>query len=253
MFSKPGASWVIWLAALAAAPAPTRAVAATAGVDAVIAVQASLEVERALLQEDTERYERLAARRWSALAELGELYRSLDVAVKRTDAAAPQAVEALMDEVDIAERERTTLLTAERVLADRIRERLRRITMLEVQVAELSEQSKATTLGSLTGSWKVTLLPTNQKGQFALTQTGTLVSGTYTLEGGWDGSLQGTLVSRKVHLVRIDSKLGRSMELEGQLTGDGTRIRGTWLNYELAGQEGSTGQWSAVREQPAAP
>ena len=91
------------------------------------------------------------------------------------------------------------------------------------------------------------VMPLNQRGTFSLRQGGTLVSGTYRLGGGWTGSLQGTLVNRKVYLVRIDSKLGKSMELEGFLSSDGKTIRGSWLSYELAGSEGSTGQWSATR------
>ena len=63
---------------------------------------------------------------------------------------------------------------------------------------------------------------------------------------------KGGLVNRKVYLVRIDSKLGKSMELEGYLSADGKRIRGTWLNFELAGREGATGQWSATRR-PSSP
>ena len=80
-----------------------------------------------------------------------------------------------------------------------------------------------------------------------VSQSGALVTGTYRLEGGWTGSVQGTLVERKVYLVRIDSKLGRSMELEGALSGDRKQIRGSWLRYELAGSEGGSGQWSARR------
>jgi hypothetical protein len=88
-------------------------------------------------------------------------------------------------------------------------------------------------------------MPLEQHGLFVLRQAGTLVSGTYELDGGWTGSLQGTLVNRKVFLVRIDSKLGRMMELEGFLSGEETLVRGTWLNYELAGGEGASGHWSA--------
>jgi hypothetical protein len=80
-----------------------------------------------------------------------------------------------------------------------------------------------------------------------LRQEGTLVSGTYELDGGFSGSLQGTLVNRKVLLHRIDSRLGKSMELEGYLSADGRSIRGSWLNYELAGREGARGQWLAQR------
>ena len=65
-------------------------------------------------------------------------------------------------------------------------------------------------------------MPLEQHGLFVLRQAGTLVSGTYELDGGWTGSLQGTLVNRKVFLVRIDSKLGRMMELEGFLSGEET-------------------------------
>ena len=32
------------------------------------------------------------------------------------------------------------------------------------------------------------------------------------------------------------------------LSTDGDRIRGSWLNYELAGGEGATGQWSAQKQ-----
>ena len=229
------------LAALATIPLDLAA-----GVDAVIAVQSSLDVERALLQDDYQRFDQLSARRGRALNRLAELYQALDVAVKRRDSAGPEAVETLMDQIEGAEQQRVSLLTAERVLVDRISERLRKIGILEAQVAALSDH-KAKSQGRLTGEWNVVLLPINQRGVFSITQTGTLVSGTYTLEGGWDGSLQGTLVNRKVYLVRVDSKLGRSMEFEGQIQSDGKRITGTWLNYELAGQEGSTGQWSAVR------
>ncbi len=241
----------LWLFAALALTLPHGPAAAptAAGPDAVIALQTTRDVERALLQEDTQRYDQLAARRDRTISRLSELYRSLDIAVKRTDEAGPESVSTIMDRIELAERERTAMLIQERVLTERIGERMRKIAIFEAEVAVLSDQSQRT-IGRLSGNWRVTLLPISQRGQFALTQTGTLVSGTYTLEGGWSGSLQGTLVDRKVYLVRIDSKLGRSMELEGQLDPEGQRITGTWLNYELAGQDGATGQWSAVRAQP---
>ena len=85
------------------------------------------------------------------------------------------------------------------------------------------------------------MLPRELRGAFSLVQDGTLVTGTYRLEGGWTGSLQGTLVNRKVFLVRIDSRLGRSMEFEGRLSEDGSTVQGTWLNYDLAGADGAEG------------
>lgn len=216
------------------------------GVDAVVAVSAAVEIERTLLEEDTRRYRQLAARRSRSVERLAELYRSLDLAVERDDPAASALVTALMDQIEQGERDRAAMIAGERSLVDRISERLRKIGLLEERIASLEARVEDSS-GALTGQWDVTLLPTDISGVFTISQSGTLLSGTYRLEGGWTGSLQGTLVNRKVYLVRIDSKLGRSMELEGYLSSDGSRVRGTWLDYELAGQQGSTGQWSAVR------
>ena len=91
------------------------------------------------------------------------------------------------------------------------------------------------------------LLPIDQRGTFELKQSGTLLTGTYTLSGGFRGSLRGTLVKSKIHLERIDSRLGRSMDFEGSLSADLMQIRGTWQSYELAEGEGANGQWSATR------
>jgi len=93
-------------------------------------------------------------------------------------------------------------------------------------------------------------MPIEQRGSCVLRQTGAVVSGTYRLQGGYSGSLQGTLVNRQVYLVRIDSQLGKMMELEGFLSSDGKQIRGTWLNYELAGADGARGHWSATLREP---
>lgn len=214
------------------------------GTDAAEAVAATLEVERTLLAEDLVRHERLATARGRSLELLGELYDKLDAAVRQE--AGTEAVESLLERIEQAERQRSDGLIRERVLIDRLRERQRRIALLQDSLADLEARVEEAT-GPLEGRWDVTLLPIKQQGSFTLHQSGTVVSGTYRLDGGWTGSIQGTLVNRKTHLVRIDSKLGRSMEFEGFLSGDGSRIRGTWLSYDLSGEGPPSGQWSAVR------
>jgi hypothetical protein len=224
--------------------APTPDPAAS---EAAAAVRASVEVELRLLEEDVARHEELARRRASAASRLTELYRSLEEAVREHGAETPARVDLLLDLVQQGEAERAQTAGAERLLVERIRDRLRRIELLEEQIAGLEQRQEAEQAGVLSGSWSLVLMPAGQHGTASLRQSGTLVSGTYELEGGFSGSLQGTLVNRKVFLVRIDSKLGKSMELEGYLSGDGKRIRGSWLSYELAGSEAGTGQWSAER------
>lgn len=209
---------------------------------AAVAISAELEVEQTLLEQALERYNRHAARRERLVDRLAALHAALDKAVR----AGQEGVDAMMEEVERAEAERAELMTAQHVLVAKIDERRQRIQLLREQL-ELLQAAGAEAAGPLAGRWEVVFLPLEQRGQFELRQTGALVSGTYTLEGGWTGSLQGTLIDGKVHLVRIDSRLGRSMELEGRLSGDGKRITGSWLNYELADGASSTGQWSASK------
>ncbi len=215
--------------------------------EAAVAVAADLEIDQVLLAEDLARYEELTRKRARALDRLGALYSSLDDAVRGGE----ERADLLMQEVERAEAERDELLNSERRLVDGIRERRRRIQLLRERLEVLGAVTQETR-GALTGRWDLVLLPLEQRGSFDIRQTGTILSGTYQLEGGWTGSLQGTLVNRKVCLVRIDSKLGRSMEFEGYLAGDGRRIRGSWVSYELAAGEGSTGQWSAQKRSAAA-
>lgn len=214
------------------------------------AVAAEIEVERSLLAEDLDRYDRLVRKRDLLASRLAEIYRTLDAAVRSGVGATPEQVDALLEQLGRTEAERGGLLASEVTLVEHIRDRRRRIVLLLEQM-ELLEGRDRHEAGALTGTWDVVLMPLEQHGLFVLRQAGTLVSGTYELDGGWTGSLQGTLVNRKVFLVRIDSKLGRMMELEGFLSADGRQIRGTWLSYEAAGGEGSTGQWSAQKREEA--
>ena len=211
--------------------------------DAVDAFIAIIDVERTLLDEDMLRHQRLAQQRALTFSRLQELYVALDAAIQRKDSA---TMETLVFQVEATERERAEQIGFERLVAERIRDRLRRIVVLEERLEGL-DVTVETTVGPLHGRWDVSMLPVSQKGVFDLKQEGTIVSGTYRLEGGWTGSLTGTLVERKVHLVRIDSKLGRSMEFEGFLASDGDTIRGTWQSYDLSTDMQPSGQWSAVR------
>jgi hypothetical protein len=214
---------------------------ATAG-----ALESVLRIERALATEDRQRFGELANRRRAVEDRLDELRLALEELVGAGPADSDSQLEPLIGQLERAEAERSELLIAERVLLDRIRDRIRRIALTEEQVlAAVGSETSPT--GALTGRWVLTLMPGEQEGSCTLTQSGTLVSGTYRLEGGFDGSLQGTLVQRKVYLVRIDSRLGRSMELEGFLSSDGDMIRGTWESYVLAGGEDAEGFWSAKR------
>ena len=242
------AAWALIAPAALLLTASLSAPAAPPG--AAEAISATLDVERTLLKEDLARYDKASADRSQAAARLTELYAALDAAIRREDEGAPTAIEDLSARIDQAERDRSVFLADERALVARIRERMHRMDLLEGQLAALQARASEAA-GPLAGPWEVTLLPANQRGTFVLSQNGTLVGGTYSLEGGWTGSLQGTLVNRKVYLERIDSRLGRAGEFEGYLSPDGSQIRGTWRRYDLSGDGNASGQWSAVRRRDA--
>lgn len=244
-----------WAMMAVVAPLPAlgeESVASVSNTGAADAVSATLEVERTLLKEDLVRYDRIVAERAQSAARLADLYQSLDSAIRSASPPPSATLDDLVAQAEKSEQERAEWLGASRALLERIRDRMRRIDLLEDRLASLQVRASEAA-GPMSGRWDVVLLPSNQRGTFALSQHGTLVGGTYSLEGGWTGSLQGTLVNRKVFLIRIDSKMGRSMELEGYLSGDGTQVRGTWLSYELSGKTGAAGQWSAVRRPQGAP
>jgi hypothetical protein len=247
------ASWVGPLLWCLATSAPTpgadtdpAAPGSAAGSPAVVALSAEVAVERALLEEDLARYRAAGRRRSTNLPRLVELYAALESALGTTEPAGGERIRAVLDQIAVEEAEGERARGAEREIAERIAARTRRIALLEQQIAGLDRAVDAD-VGPIAGVWDVSLLPFGQRGAFTLKQSGALISGTYELDGGFHGSLQGTLVNRKVFLVRIDSKLGRSMELEGYLASDGRTIRGNWLNYELAGTQAGTGQWTATR------
>jgi hypothetical protein len=211
------------------------------------ALAAELSIEETLLGEELERFQTHSARRGRLLSRLTDLYAELDRVVQAVGAVTSLSVEAVLSQIDAAEGERMRMQATERALIESILKSARRVDLLQEQIAAL-EGDEETEDGELAGNWDVVFMPLQHHGTFSLRQSGTLVSGTYRLDGGWSGSLQGTLINRKVYLVRIDSKLGKSMELEGVLSSDGGTIRGKWLNYELAAGDGSNGQWVATRQ-----
>jgi hypothetical protein len=215
--------------------------------EAAKAIAAEVEVEKRLLEEALGRFRGLASRRNALLGRIVELYAELDREIGSIEEDAAERVERLLLQIDVAEGERNRIQLTERTLIQSLDTHVRRITLLDEQLAEL-EGEREESAGALTGEWDIVLLPLDQRGTFSLRQSGTLVTGTYRLAGGWTGSLQGTLVKRKVFLVRIDAELGKSMELEGFLSVDGSKIKGSWLRYELAGRgEAANGQWSATK------
>ena len=138
-------------------------------------------------------------------------------------------------------------------------QRLRRAVAVSRQTLEeqletirrLQQRTGAET-DPITGVWDVIMEPGGQRGLFELRLDGTLIQGTYRLDGDWNGSLRGTLVANKVRLERIDSQLGFAAILYGRVVvrGDEVRIDGNWESTQVAAGLPAAGTWVARRLDP---
>jgi hypothetical protein len=218
---------------------------------AIYALRVQLEIEQRRLDDALQRHGENARKREEARARVVRLYEALDAMVAGRQEEEPGAILANEEKIMAAEQEVEALSREGRVVRETIRDAQDRIDLLQDRIARLRKTLPSDT-ESLTGIWDVTYLPSGDKGVFTLRQSGTLLAGEYTLEGGWKGSLQGTFVDGKLLLHRIDSKLGRSSDLEGTLSPDGRSIRGTWQNFILSGGSPVAGTWIARKRQERA-
>lgn len=217
---------------------------------AIYALKVQLEVEQKRLDDDLQRHGEVARKREEARGRLRRLYEDLDAMVEGRADSDPDQIEAKEAEVALAEQQVAALTDSAREIRSNIRVAHDRIALLSDRMGRL-RRTLPSDNESLTGSWDVSYLPSSDKGQFTLRQSGTLLAGEYALEGGWRGSLQGTIVNGKVLLHRIDSKLGHSQDLEGTLSPEGRTIRGTWQNFILSGGQPATGNWVAQKKERA--
>ena len=111
------------------------------------------------------------------------------------------------------------------------------------------EQAVGTEQDQLSGTWKLAVEPGGQEGEMTLQLQGTLVQGTHSLSGGWQGSLRGTFVAQKVRLERIDSQIGFAAIFHGRLQGQGRNasLQGNWEATQLASGMPSAGTWVAQK------
>ena len=206
------------------------------------AARAELSRERRRLSSDVTRLSDVSRRLETALSDLAEANRAVADGVSRSDVGTDELVQR-EEAVAAVEQEVKTLLERRRLLADRLVDRRRNIAMLEAEIG-----GKAKPPDVVSGRWTVLVEPGEQRGIFRMNLDGTLVSGEYTLDGGYSGSLRGTLVSDRLRLERVDSRLGFSAVYFGRVARDGVAITGTWEATTFGTGSPGSGRWRAVRE-----
>lgn len=206
------------------------------------AVKAELARERKRLVSDSKSLSDISRRLESALNQLASASRAVADVAGRSDVGSEE-ISRREEAVSDAEQEVRALLERRRLLADRVVERRRSIATLEAEL-----QTKKTP-DVVSGRWAVIMDPGEQRGVFKLVLEGAIVSGEYTFEGGYSGSLRGTLVNDRLRLERVDSKLGFSAIYYGRVGREGSAISGTWEATNFGGGAPGSGRWKAVREE----
>ncbi|HUO87207.1 MAG TPA: hypothetical protein VM617_07430 [Thermoanaerobaculia bacterium] len=227
------------LAALLVAAGLAASAAAQGASD--LATRRLLELERRLLAEDLVALDAARAGAAEAAALLDELSESLAATAGGGSSTGLAGLEAAL--ADAAQAQATASRRLDDAL-DGIGERLRRVRLLAAAVGVAGE---GTVPDVLTGRWQVTISPGEVGGEFQLDQSGTLVAGSYRLDDGSRGSLEGTLASGLVRLRRIDLTSGFDSVFEARVEPAAGRLEGRWQATVLGRGGAGGGEWVAVR------
>lgn len=208
-------------------------------------LDAQLVIQERLLEEQTVSLERQQAdlvRAWSRVDRL-----AADLVRAHRDDESSESLRLREEDLQLAEGE---LLV--RVLeAQRLRQSLTATRAVAEQLrAELVRLGQGPAAADpISGVWQVVVEPGGQEGLLFLDLNGTIVSGTYQLAGGWNGSVRGTLVAGKIRLERIDSQLGFAAVYFGNVNTQVSpaRIEGTWEGTHLAAGMPTAGTWLAIK------
>ncbi len=123
----------------------------------------------------------------------------------------------------------------------------REVYALMDRLAEV-DKAIAEDIGALSGTWTLDFGEESGRGTAKLESRGTEVTGSYELASGRRGTFRGRLSGGIVELEQIDSERGPDRRLTGQLSADGTTIRGSWQTFELARGASTQGGWIARRQ-----
>jgi hypothetical protein len=240
--TRPPAHRLLLALLAAACCIPALAPPAAAQGAGEVAGRRLLDLERRLLAEDVAELREARAAEAAAGQLVDDLIAALDAAVA-AGAPAPALAGAEASAAEAAAALSAATHRAEGALAS-LAERLRRLRVLAAGAGAGGEEAVA---DLLTGRWAVEVEPSDVSGAFVLDQAGTLVTGSYQLDDGSRGSLEGTFVGDLVRLRRIDVASGFDSVFEARVGAAAQRMEGRWQATILGRGGAGGGEWVAVR------
>jgi len=205
----------------------------------------ALDLERKARQADVDDLESLTAQVDRA-SERAALRRSRLLELVKEAAVDGVDIVGAEDEIAEAEARVRTLEERRRLVIGRLLDRVRRMSLLAEEVSRRRTARKSE-IDPVSGRWDVSIDPGRLTGTFRLRLDGTIVSGDYTISGGFRGSLRGTFVGDRLTLQRIDSERGFDATFYGRLLPQQRKISGSWEATVIAPATGPTvGTWGAA-------
>jgi hypothetical protein len=198
-----------------------------------------LALERRNLATEIRHLAAASRRLESAVADLTAASRAVADALGKDDSAMAEAADGLSH----ASGSVNSAALEERLALERVALLRRHVGDLEREMAGAGSRHE----DPISGDWHVRIDPGAQEGDLHLSLEGTLLGGSYSLEGAMTGSVRGTFVGDRLRFDRVDSRLGFSAVFYGRLLPDGT-VSGTWEATDLSGGGPSSGTWSAVKK-----
>jgi hypothetical protein len=240
---RRSATWLLAclvLTLLAVALATAQDTAATRSA-AALQIETDLRLERKLLALDLAAFREARTLETRTRDQVATVAGRLDQALA-SDTVALGTLEGL--HLELSSARAASQIAADRVewQIQRLEDRLRRIGFLEGEAGR-----PGTPTDPISGTWRVAVMPQNQAGTWTLALNGTLVTGSYKMNGGAAGSFRGTYSDNRLRLERVDATRGFDSVFLGSVDAATGRLSGSWTAQDLASGQPAQGQWSAVR------
>lgn len=221
------------------APAP-----APGTVSSIEALELSFALETKLFESAFQRYVTARDEEKKTLSVLVDLAEKTDLAIvaQNLDGKGSWAVEERLVSA------RSEFLSASIRAADHRRaiyRHVERLTELGTVIEQHRDRSLVKT-EQLDGRWRIDLTPSNEFGLMDLHLDGTMVTGTFRLSSGAQGSIRGTYVNHHLRLERVDTQRGYDMTLTGVHDLETGEIGGMWNATGPTNVGGSAGGESSV-------
>lgn len=209
--------------------------------------EVTFTLEARLLDAGFERYTAARQREDEARAELRKLSETMDGALANREVS----LDRLRDlDMELASA-RETAATRSGESAELRREIFVQMERLEELGHEIQRQRDRMLVVTedLDGFWLIEITD-HGSGLLELRLDGTLVSRSYRLNNGAQGSVRGTYTNHRLLLDRIDTIRGFESTLEGRHDTESGELRGSWQAQEISDGRSAYGDWAARKLAP---